>query len=313
MTFNLLIPARKKKKKHIARTLLFTVNIRCLCSSKTTLKKSVQVTLFFSESWRWMDRCDSSCCHDHQQQQQQQQRYRHRLPAGDSALPKQISSSKNCWGPNPLITSTWNQIIVPESAARWNWCTWNKPRSSSILLLLLLLFLHHQFGTFISGYSLPGEMGEKCQDKGDMAYPPSLAFSLLVLSLPPFFFLLLLVLLLIHSPATLSLFSFYPVIYIVRSVFLPPSLGCVKQEQVEMRSRGAVLGIAKHRKRWILTVLPPREQNETSPAALRNRLLAFKNKNDLNFPSFRDRCDLHGCRRWHRNQTCTQMCFFLKQ
>lgn len=74
-----------------------------------------------------MDTCEPSCCHDHQQQQQ---RYRHRLPSGDSALPKQISSSKNCWGPNPLITSTWNQIMVPESAARYNWCTWNKPRSS---------------------------------------------------------------------------------------------------------------------------------------------------------------------------------------
>lgn len=154
---------------------------------------------------------------------QQQQRYRDRLPSGDSALPKQISSSKNCWGPNPLITSTWNQIMVPESAARYNWCTWNKPCSS---LLLLLLFLHHQFGTFISGYSLPGETGEKCQDKGDMAYPPSLAFSLPVLSLPPFFFLLL-----IHSPATLSLFSFYPVIYIVRSIFPLRASAVCKAEQ----------------------------------------------------------------------------------
>lgn len=83
---------------------------------------------------------------------------------------------------------------------------------------------------------------EKCQDKGDMASPPSLAFSLLVLSLSPFFSLPFP----IHSPS--------PSPFILSSTlwgasFAPSSFGCVSRAG-EMRRSSAVLWIVKHNRRW---------------------------------------------------------------
>lgn len=129
-----------------------------------------------------MDTCGPSCCHDHQQQQQQQHplyRFRHRLPSGNQRFLNKLALRK------PLRTEPFNYINLKQNdrLAIWRVITsvhhLHPPPPPPVPL-------HHQFGTFISGCSFPGET-EKCQDKGDMAYPPCLAFSFPVLSLPPFF------------------------------------------------------------------------------------------------------------------------------
>lgn len=282
MTFNLLIPARRRKKNTLWEYYFFFVpntgNIRCLHSSRTFLQKSIQVTLFFSESWRWMDTCEPSRCHDHQQQQ----RYRDRLPSGDSALPKQISSSKNCWGPNPLITSTWNQIMVPESAARYNWCTWNKPRSSLLhpppppSSSSSIISLEHLYRGIHSQERR--ERNVKTRETWLILPPWPFRF--------PFY----------HSLHSSSSSSFIPPPHCLFSLFILSSTlwgasspseprQCVKQSRRDEKQRCCTRNSETPEKMDFNYSATAGAEWDIS-CCIKNRLLAFKNKNDLNFLRF---------------------------
>lgn len=213
---------------------------------------------------------------------QQQQRYRDRLPSGDSALPKQISSSKNCWGPNPLITSTWNQIMVPESAARYNWCTWNKPRSSLLhpppppSSSSSIISLEHLYRGIHSQERR--ERNVKTRETWLILPPWPFRF--------PFY----------HSLHSSSSSSFIPPPHCLFSLFILSSTlwgasspseprQCVKQSRRDEKQRCCTRNSETPEKMDFNYSATAGAEWDIS-CCIKNRLLAFKNKNDLNFLRF---------------------------
>lgn len=100
-----------------------------------------------------MHTCGPSCCHDHQQEQQQHHRHRHRLPTGTQRFLNKLAGRK-LLRPEPF-----NYINLKPNYRPTLLSVITNAHETSLALRPPLppVPLHHQFGTFISGYSLPGE------------------------------------------------------------------------------------------------------------------------------------------------------------
>lgn len=119
-----------------------------------------------------MDTCGPSCCHEHQQQQQQQHplyHFRHRLPSGNQCFLNKLALRK------PLRPEPFNYIhlklnyrlTLPRSITNVHHLHPPPPPPVPV---------HHQFGTFISGYSLPGEIEKNVKTKETRLILPAWPF-----------------------------------------------------------------------------------------------------------------------------------------